>query len=341
MEITTVNWAIPNSSNADFIINRNLDSLTKSFNYLHQFSGLNDTKLKSFLAQNREALRKNMPQALLYHEFIVRNVEDTKFEPQRVFNHMLTELKEVSDKPLEIVPFGKRYQIFTNGILQALIAEDHLKCYGEHLAKRNQGIVSPSSEQFQHTLEEINRCLSYIKQSCSTLYKEVETVISQIHIMSSPHVNAGSYLSMLGMFNIRYLKSDVEHWSRLAEHIIHETAHNLLYQLWYQDKIITNDHGLFYTPFRKDERPISGVFHAMFVLARTIYGFNQLLANPDIELKKTDIISHYNEANNKLSFTDKFLQTVEVTDRSERLTNFGVNIRNDCVTLVERCKYQV
>ena len=74
------------------------------------------------------------------------------------------------------------------------------------------------------------------------------------------------------MFNIRYLKSDAQHWSRLAEHIIHEAAHNLLYQLWYQEPIITSDDGVFYTPFRKDERPISGVYHAMFVLARTIYG---------------------------------------------------------------------
>ncbi|MEZ8695139.1 HEXXH motif-containing putative peptide modification protein [Vibrio splendidus] len=282
-----------------------------------------------------------MPQAFLYHEYMVRNAESSDFELQGVFDHLFTELEAVSASPIEIVPFGKRYQVFTNKVLQSLIAEDHLECYGEFLVERNQGITTPNSEQFQYTQKEVQKCLSHIESSCPALYEEINTVISQIHIMSSPHVNAGSYLSMLGMFNIRYLKSDVEHWSRLAEHIIHESAHNLLYQLWYQEPIITSDDGVFYTPFRKDERPISGVYHAMFVLARTIYGFNQLLSNSDIEFKQTDISSHYNEANNEKIFTEKFFQTVEVIEYSGRVTPFGQKIMSDCINLVKGCQYLV
>lgn len=341
MDIAKTNWATPNSHNANTIINLNLDGITDSFNYLYEYSGRDDSKLETFLTQNRSALRKNMPQAFLYHEYMVRNVERSDFKLQDTFDHLFTELGSESSSPLDIVPFGERYQVFTNQVIQSLIAADHSECYGEHLVERNQGITTPNRDQFQYTLEEVQKFLSYIKSSCPALYEEINTVVSQIHIMSSPHVNAGSYLSMLGMFNIRYLKSDVEHWSRLAEHIIHEAAHNLLYQLWYQEPIITSDDGVFYTPFRKDERPISGVYHAMFVLARTIYGFNHLLSNPDIELKQSDISSHYNEANNQLPFTEKFFQTVEVIEQSGRLTPFGQKVMNDCISLVKECQYRV
>ncbi|ARC94507.1 hypothetical protein B6A42_23610 [Vibrio coralliilyticus] len=87
----------------------------------------------------------------------------------------------------------------------------------------------------------------------------------------------------------------------------------------------------------KDERPISGVFHAMFVLARTIYGFNQLLKNPDVHLETHQNSSHYNEANNKLPFNDK----AEVIEKSGKLTEVGNRIMKDCVVLVEECKYKV
>ncbi|HFQ5441791.1 TPA: HEXXH motif-containing putative peptide modification protein [Vibrio vulnificus] len=341
MEITTANWVKPSAERADWIIKCNLEELAESLIYIHGFFDVKESDLKEVLGRKQVSFRQNMPQAFLYHEYMIRNIENEHWKPEHLFTHLLSELSPVNENKIEIVLYGHRYHQFTNEVLENLIADDHLECYGEHLKKRNQGITVPSESQFRYTQAEVEKCLNYIECSCPELYDEIKTVVSQIHIMSSPCVNAGSYLSMLGMFNIRYLDKSSEHWSRLAEHIIHESAHNLLYQLWHHDPIITDDDGLFYTPFRKDERPISGVFHAMFVLARTIYGFNQLLKNPDVHLETHQISSHYNEANNELPFTDKFYQTVEVLEKSGKLTEFGNRIMKDCVVLVEECKYKV
>ncbi|UXI02516.1 aKG-HExxH-type peptide beta-hydroxylase [Photobacterium sp. TY1-4] len=341
MDFSNHNWAQPNAALANTLVSCNLDALIESFSYLYDFAGFDGAALQNELNTKKLSVRQNMPQTFLYHEYLVRKIEQEDIHPEAIFNGYLSELTPTQRTQIEVVQFGLRYHEYTNQLLKALIADDHLECYGKHLVERNEGITAPTEQAFDFTAREIETCLDYLKQSCPALYDEIQAVVSQIHVMNSPHVNAGSYLTMLGMFNIRYLKEETEHWSRLMEHIIHEAAHNLLYQLWHQAQIITDDDGLFYTPFRKDERPISGVYHAMFVLARTIYGFNLLLDNPKIALDPKDICSHYNEANNHLPFTDKFHQTVAVLEKSGKLTGFGDKIMKDCVALVKGCHHYI
>ncbi|WP_237583230.1 hypothetical protein, partial [Photobacterium halotolerans] len=96
------------------------------------------------------------------------------------------------------------------------------------------------------------------------------------------------------------------------------------------------DEGLYYTPFRLDNRPLIGIYHAMFVLARTIFAFDQNLQNGVI--RQTDIKSHYNEANNSTPFKEKFFQTVSVIESSKKTTKFGQKLLSDCVQLVDDCK---
>ena len=55
------------------------------------------------------------------------------------------------------------------------------------------------------------------------------------------------------------------------EAVVHEVAHLYLYLLQLRDPLLTNGaEAGFGSPFRPDPRPLSGIYHAMFVLARTI-----------------------------------------------------------------------
>jgi len=65
--------------------------------------------------------------------------------------------------------------------------------------------------------------------------------------------------------------------------LVHELAHMHLHQLQSQDMLLRNDRSAVHdAPIRKDPRPMFGVFHATFVLSRTIRVHEKILAQyPD------------------------------------------------------------
>ncbi|MDO6704947.1 HEXXH motif-containing putative peptide modification protein [Photobacterium sp. 1_MG-2023] len=229
-------------------------------------------------------------------------------------------------------PFGEN----VNCYFKNLMSVAHQESYEDKYRNESLFIKSPNLLEYENTVAACEFTLNKIQENTPDLYQEMSEIIDKIIVVESNGVNAGSYLNALGTFIVRTFDSESEHWTRMLEHIVHESAHNLLYHLWYQAPLITDDDGLYYTPFRLDRRPLSGVYHAMYVLSRTIFAFNQLLQNDVIRV--TDIKSHYNEANNHTSFQNKFFQTVEVIESSRKMTAFGNKLLDDCVQLVNDCK---
>lgn len=107
------------------------------------------------------------------------------------------------------------------------------------------------------------------------------------------------------------------------------------------EKIISDDDGTDYSPLRLEPRPFSGVYQAMFSLARTLYTFNYFFDSdgPDFGINDTSI--DYHEANHHLSFHNKFFKTIEVLKESQKLTDFGRKIMNDCINLVFSCQHKI
>ncbi len=63
----------------------------------------------------------------------------------------------------------------------------------------------------------------------------------------------------------------------MVESLAHETAHALLFGLPLGADLTTNDPGERYAlPLRLDPRPIEGIVHATYVLARMIYALDQI-----------------------------------------------------------------
>ena len=62
-----------------------------------------------------------------------------------------------------------------------------------------------------------------------------------------------------------------------AASLIHEQAHNLLFALSPMEGVVSNsENERFSSPLRDDARPMEGIFHATFVLARMAYSMAQL-----------------------------------------------------------------
>ena len=95
-----------------------------------------------------------------------------------------------------------------------------------------------------------------------------------------------------------------------VDFLIHEQSHLYVHLLNKDDPILLNPKETYYSPLREEDRPLMGIYHATFVLARMQYVLEQaLILNEIPEAEKDyckDLISLY-----KKCFYDGFatLQT--------------------------------
>ena len=80
--------------------------------------------------------------------------------------------------------------------------------------------------------------------------------------------------------------------------LAHESGHNLLFGFSASGPLVENaDDELFASPLRKDPRPMDGVFHATYVVARMHQTLSRLLASgvlteEQIDFAKADLAQH-------------------------------------------------
>jgi hypothetical protein len=83
-----------------------------------------------------------------------------------------------------------------------------------------------------------------------------------------------------------------------AQALAHESGHNLLFGFSASGPLVENpDDELFSSPLRKDPRPMDGVFHATYVVARMHQTLSRLLASGvlddgQIEFARADLAQH-------------------------------------------------
>lgn len=137
----------------------------------------------------------------------------------------------------------------------------------------------------------IKHALALIKKSFGdTYYSEISHLVSDIIIFDGKGITGGSSSRVMGAIFIRipaHIKNEsVDDYTALLhltplvyylEQIIHEVAHLCLDQLMAFDPLVLNKQDEKYdSPIRRDKRPMRGVFHATFVLARLVIFFNEL-----------------------------------------------------------------
>ena len=66
-----------------------------------------------------------------------------------------------------------------------------------------------------------------------------------------------------------------------SETLVHETAHSLLFSMTCQEFRVLNDASERHTsPLRLDPRPLDGIYHAVFVLARMYFAMSEVAHSP-------------------------------------------------------------
>jgi len=101
--------------------------------------------------------------------------------------------------------------------------------------------------------------------------------------------------------------------------LIHESAHMALFAYSPSEGVVTNPPTERYTsPLRTDARPVEGIFHQSFVLARMIYGMDMLRSAPEATAARCDFADSFVVYN-----IPRFNDAVETLHKHASLTPQG------------------
>ena len=124
-------------------------------------------------------------------------------------------------------------------------------------------------------LNEIKR----VKDYYPSFYEEISCLLKQVIIVNSdtrskPFLGMSPIQLWRSIFvNISMCSSKIS----ILETLIHEASHTYLFAQSYLTPLTKNNKDeLYYSPLRNCERPIEGIYHAMFVSARVAYCLFQM-----------------------------------------------------------------
>lgn len=158
--------------------------------------------------------------------------------------------------------------------------------------------------------------LDALKTHAPQLHQEYALTTARVTFIDCDHLFGGSHRTTFGEIFIAVPHGPFgsDPLGYLIEHMVHESSHNLLFALMTADQLVLNSTSqLFNAPLRKDKRPIYGIFHACFVIARMIYAFDHLRGH--IPLIHSDI--------NKRHFIPRLKSGLDVLDKHAAFTPMG------------------
>jgi len=187
---------------------------------------------------------------------------------------------------------------------------------GKHLRVATKCTQSSS----EYSKLELNKAIEAIKSLNKNLYEETLCHITDILIVNSNRINAASSFKSFGVVFLRELEPE-QNWTTYLEHLVHESAHHLVFSIWHSIRLIDQDKGrLLSSPLRPDPRPISAVYHAAAVLSRIIFVLG--LAYDSDKYTSIKRTARYNFSNTS-SLLEQFCDAYNVIKENAVLTGIG------------------
>ena len=137
-------------------------------------------------------------------------------------------------------------------------------------------------------VERIRDALALIAEHAPRSHAEMDPVIAEIVLAQDPVGTSETELaacSSLERWGSMLINTDaLESSLLLAEAVMHEAAHSYLYGASPVEFHVRNPIGeLHKSPLRADPRPMDGIYHATFVLARTCFSMNEFAASVTLD----------------------------------------------------------
>ena len=302
--------------------------LADSLSYLAEFCAeqfhIDQQKLKQTLEQVRT--QPILPEKLAaYYELVTAVQNEDSNSSKSLFEELLV-TSPVPDK-LQIIPFldpendipSARYlkQIDTN-------------------PSSPFNIMPAKQADFARVEHLIHDTLTLLKHESPELFHEISALLKSVMLGSGPSekglltFDGASAPGLWGaiVLNVIEPKDVVD----MAQTLAHESCHNLLFGYCIDDQLVNNpDDELHASPLRIDPRPLDGIYHATFVLARMHYAAANIAESPRLtsELQKK---ARQEMSDRKKGFYDglsTLKQYAKYTDQGKTLMDAAETYMND------------
>ncbi|MEZ5831182.1 MAG: HEXXH motif-containing putative peptide modification protein [Dongiaceae bacterium] len=151
--------------------------------------------------------------------------------------------------------------------------------------RRELSLIAPPAASVATATSRLSEARALIQGVASALAEEVGHVTRQVILAAEapgapyPFYGGSSFFLWGGVF-----LNPARHTTpyETAETLVHEAAHTLLTALAREEPLVRNPRDArFRSPVRQDPRPMEGIYHATFVLARTCF-FHRAVAAADL-----------------------------------------------------------
>jgi HEXXH motif-containing protein len=141
-------------------------------------------------------------------------------------------------------------------------------------------LVAPGAQVVERTSRTIEALRSGLAAATPAWCVELETLVSTILLATTEEPSrafgGASAFAAWGAILVNPQANDTPR--KLALTLIHESSHLKLFHAYLDDEVVLNDPNATYaSPLRHEARPMNGIFHAAFVLARMILFSTDLL----------------------------------------------------------------
>lgn len=313
---------LPNGSQVDQFDQIMRDNLASSLSYLAEVTEGHLAIDAQQLEQALSRLRANevLPEVFAaYHELVMEVQEGNLDQAQELIEYILTNIQQ--DASFDIIPFKDPADDARSSHYQKQIDTDPNMPFP----------VFPASEaDFEKAKSLIIESKSILQESCPELHDEIFALLRRVMVGRGPSADEATYtfdgasaFSLWGaiMLNAHTQKDVVDMIQTLA----HESCHNLLFAYCIDDQLVENpDDELYASPLRVDPRPLDGIFHASFVLARMHYALAQIENSPRL----TDELRE-RAAKEREQRVTNFYDGLSTLKAHARYTEIGQRLMND------------
>jgi hypothetical protein len=179
----------------------------------------------------------------------------------------------------------------------------------------------PTSQQLEHISTAMAETFELLDQADPSQSAELKLLLQEIVLVNGgteawDFDGASSFL-LFGaiLINVRHVGDRLD----LAQLLVHESGHNLLFGFCADGPLLENDdRDLFESPLRTDLRPLDGILHACFVLVRMHALLRRLLS--------ADVLNPYERdkaERNMLSNREACRSSLATVTHHARLTSRG------------------
>jgi len=305
-----------------------LQKFASSLTYLAKVDVVSDKTLSNSLAEFSALLSKgNIPAPIAFHSYfkLLRATQTNNLRQIKTEVRALISAGFVSDNATHICPLTPDH--FTpaeSRLLRQQFCSESL--FSRQITRLPEALSASIQLELKKALNLLAKYAPQANLTFTTITREIIPVYGRAH--NGMVFDGCSSLERWGaiLINMRRIRSPLI----MAETLVHESAHSLLFAVQLDDYLAINPAtDRFPSPLRIDPRPIDGIFHATFVLSFMIAFLVEVAQHKATtsELKK--------QAETTLSERTKaFCDGYGVLLEHAKLTDKGREILNDAYARV-------